>query len=116
MNIVQWIPVVLISLVSIGSAIGDFMKAPQIYASLKSVGVPDWAFPVLGGLKVAGALGLAVGVAVLPLGLAAAICLSLYYLAAVGAHLRAGQGLKAGAVPLVLAIIAALAALPYQGA
>lgn len=116
MNIAQWIPVVLISLVSIGSAIGDFMKAPQIYALLKSVGVPDWAFPILGGLKVAGVLGLAVGVTVPPLGLAAAICLSLYYLAGAGAHLRAGQGLKAAAVPLVLAVIAALAALPYQGA
>ena len=115
MEILLVVPAALVVLVSLASAYADFTKAPMVYASLKSVGVADWAFPILGSLKVAGAAGLVAGIALPQLGTLAGACLALYYLAGAGAHLRAGQGLKAAAVPLFLAalsLVATLVALP----
>jgi hypothetical membrane protein len=67
----------------------DFSGNEQIIATMGRKGVPrSWTFP-LGALKAAGALGLLAGFAVPRLGTAAAVGLVLFFVGAVGAHLRA---------------------------
>jgi DoxX-like family len=66
----------------------DFSGNEQVLATMDKKRVPrSWAFP-LGALKAAGVLGLLAGFAVPPLGVAAAIGLVLFFIGAVGAHLR----------------------------
>ncbi len=69
----------------------------------------SWAFP-LGALKAAGALGLLAGLVVPPLGTAAAICLVLFFVGAVVAHVRARYRRVAN-VTVFLVLVLAVAAL-----
>lgn len=75
----------------------------------------SWIYP-LGTLLAAGALGLLVGFAVPPIGTAAAIGVVLYFLCAVGAHLRVGDlHLGPAAVFLALAVATLVASLIHRG-
>lgn len=66
----------------------NFVRHTSVIAVAQKVRVPQsWMFP-LGVLLAAGALGLLLGFAVPLIGTAAAVGLILYFLAAVGAHLR----------------------------
>lgn len=70
--------------------VGDIMRAKFVVANSREVGVPDGWLPALAVLKGAGAAGLIVGVAGAPLiGILAAFGLSVFYLSALVAHLRA---------------------------
>jgi hypothetical protein len=75
------------------------------------VGVPLGLFPLLAGLEVAGAAGAVVGLWLEPLGIAAALGVVVYFVIAVGAHLRVGdvKGVTNPLVPLVVgAVVLAL--------
>jgi len=52
------------------------------------VGVPLRLFPILAALEIAGGAGLLIGIGLEPLGVAAAACLVLYFVVAIGAHVR----------------------------
>lgn len=68
----------------------DTARAGFVLANSAEVGLRPAVLPYLAALKGAGAAGLVVGLAgVTPLGLAAAVGLVLFYLCAVGAHVRA---------------------------
>jgi hypothetical protein len=68
----------------------DLAKTRFVLANSAEVGLRPAALPYLAVLKGAGAAGLVVGLAgIAPLGLAAAVGLVLFYLCAVGAHVRA---------------------------
>lgn len=70
--------------------IGDIAQAKFVVANSREVGVPDSWLPVLAILKGAGAVGLVVGLAGLPvIGIVAAVGLTLFYLSALIAHVRA---------------------------
>ncbi|SMC89320.1 DoxX family protein [Kibdelosporangium aridum] len=71
------------------AAIADFARAKFVLANSAELGVPQsWVFP-LGLLKLAGALGLAAGLAGFEfLGIAAAVGLVLFFIGAVGIHLK----------------------------
>jgi hypothetical protein len=70
-------------------AINDFIRADWILANMTKVGVPrSWLVP-LGALKVAGAVGLLVGIGVPLIGVAAAVGLALFFVGAVITHIRA---------------------------
>lgn len=95
-------------------AIADFAGAQFVTANSAELGMPtSWA-PVLGALKVAGVVGLLVGLLWLPaLAIAAATGLVLFYCGAVLTHVRArvfynlafsGTFLAFAATTLVLAI------------
>jgi hypothetical protein len=71
-------------------AIGDFAGARFVTANSAEVGVPTSWLPALGTLKVAGVVGLLVGLFWLPaLAIAAATGLVLFYGGAVLTHVRA---------------------------
>jgi hypothetical protein len=68
----------------------DVLKASFVVANSSEVGLPSWAIPYLATLKAAGAFGLIVGIlGVHALGLTAAIGLTLFYVGAITAHVRA---------------------------
>ena|SRR6266699_1320181 len=73
---------------NIFSATLDFIRFKQILVNMAKVGVPESWITMLGTLKVAGAVGLLVGIGVPPIGVAA-IGLILFFIAAITTHLRA---------------------------
>lgn len=101
-----------------GIAAADLARARFVLANSEEVGVPRSWLPRLAALKLAGAAGLLLGLpggALRPLGTAAACGLVLFYLGAVGFHLRArvfynlafpGFFLAAAAASLALAVSA----------
>ncbi|MFG1793774.1 DoxX family protein [Nocardia sp. NPDC049149] len=67
----------------------DVFRAQWVRDNMKSYGLPEWTLYPLAVIKAAGAFGLLVGLAIPALGLAAAICLVLYFLGAILTILRA---------------------------
>lgn len=71
------------------AAAADFVRPRWLMDNMNAAGLPrSWVFP-LGALKAAGALGLLVGFAVPPIGIAAAAGLFLYFVGAIIALVRA---------------------------
>ena len=60
----------------------------DVVAAYERVGVREARLNLLAGLLIAGAAGLLIGVVAAPVGMAAARCLVVYFLAAVVAHVR----------------------------
>jgi hypothetical protein len=79
------------AIITTGIAVADFIPARFVLANSAEVGVPRSWLPALGAVKLAGAVGLVVGlVGVGALGIAAAAGLVLFFVGAVVTHLRAG--------------------------
>lgn len=88
---VAYVVVTLLTIAAnLGISIADVCRAGFVVDNSASVRVPEsWLYP-LAALKTAGALGLLVGLLGFePLGIAAAIGLTLFFVGAVIAHLRA---------------------------
>ena len=101
------IATVALSLVAVGSAIAKLRGAEPVVAAVHgTVGVPLRFLPVLAGLEIAGAVGILLGLAVVPLGIAAATGLVLYFVGAVVGHLRVRdtKGAASPALPLLLSV------------
>ncbi len=79
--------IVATAIVTAGVALADFIPARFVLANSAEVGVPrSWLRP-LGALKLAGAIGLVVGLLGMPaLGIAAAAGLVLFFVGAVLTH------------------------------
>jgi DoxX-like family len=71
------------------SATVDFIGYAPLRARMANAGVPPAWLPLLGALKLAGAFGVLVGIAVPPLGVAAAVGLILFFLGAIITLVRA---------------------------
>jgi len=80
---------VITAAVTAAIAIPDLIPAGFVLANSAKVHVPRSWLPMLGTLKLAGALGLLVGLGLPVIGIAAATGLVLYFIGAVIAHLRA---------------------------
>lgn len=93
----------------------NFVGAESVKLVADKVRVSQkWMLP-FGTLLASGAIGLLIGFAVPALGTAAAIGLVVYFICALGAHLRVRDPGIAGAVSfLVLAVAALLAGLGYH--
>lgn len=90
----------------------DLARARFVLANSAEVGLRPDFLPYLAVLKGAGAAGLVVGLAgIAPLGLAAAVGLVLFYVCAVGAHVRASVFHNIG-FPLLFLVLA-LSAVTY---
>jgi hypothetical protein len=68
----------------------DFIRAEWVVANMTRYGIPHSWLSSLGALKVAGAAGLAVGLVMPPIGIAAAACLVVYFIGAMVTVMRAG--------------------------
>jgi uncharacterized membrane protein YphA (DoxX/SURF4 family) len=78
------------------------------------LGVPLGLYPFLAACEIAGAAGLLIGLWYRPLGIAAAAGVALYFVGAIGAHLRKND--VKGIVTPVLILILAVAALVLRAA
>jgi hypothetical protein len=75
------------------------------------VGVPLRFFPVLALLEVAGAVGLLAGIGLKPLGVAAGVCLVVYFLGAITSHLRKHDLVSGHLGPAVMMLVISVVAL-----
>ncbi|MCX5298524.1 DoxX family protein [Streptomyces sp. NBC_00193] len=98
----------LLALTLAASATFTLQRNPAITESMRKVGVPDSWLPRLATLKAAGAIGLVAGLWLTPLGIAAAIGVTLYFLGAILTHVRAKDYDFAPAAVLALVAVAAL--------
>ncbi|MFI9824328.1 DoxX family protein [Streptomyces sp. NPDC052013] len=81
---------VIAILANAGIAVADLMRAGFVLANSAEVGLPETWLPWLAALKAAGAAGLLLGLAGVPvIGAAAATGLVLFFIGAVAAHIRA---------------------------
>lgn len=99
---------ILAAAANIFSATCDFVRYEKVSIAMTKAGVPESWMTTLGILKAAGALGLLVGIAVPPIGAAAAVGLVLFFVGAIITHLR-GRDYSLG--PAVLFLLLAIAAL-----
>lgn len=87
----------------------NFVGANFVKAVADKVQVSQkWMVP-FGVLLAAGAVGLVAGVAVPAVGIAAAIGLVVYFICALGAHVRVGDRNVGGAITFLLLAVASLA-------
>jgi DoxX-like family len=98
------------------SGIAALLHFRPIMAGMAKAGVPvSWLTFPIGTLKTLGALGLAVGLVLHPLGIAAAIGLVLFFVCAVYTHIRAGDyGAQFGLAIAFLAINVAVLVLGVE--
>ena len=95
------------------SGIGKLRRDPhQVHVIHETLGVPLRFLPPLAACELAGAGGLLAGIAWLPIGLAAATGLVLYFVGAVVSHLLA-RDLK-GVGPAVFMLVLAVGALALR--
>ncbi len=100
---------ILLALALLGSAVAKFTRSQRVVTQLTGLGVPIGWFPLLGAAEVAGGLGLLVGLALPPVGIAAAVGVILYFTGAVATHVKAGD--SAIAPPAVLGLLAVVSLL-----
>lgn len=102
---------IVLAVVCVGSAVADFTSLPRIVESMERLRMPVRLIPALGVAKIAGAVGLVAGFGNDALGAYAAACLSVYFLLAVGLHLRARDTAANTAPATVLCALAVLSLL-----
>jgi hypothetical protein len=97
---------VLLAVALLGSAAAKLTRNKQLVDGFTAIGVPLGMLPFLAACEIAGAIGLVVGIWYTPLGIAAAVGVVLYFIGAVGAHLRKSdfKGAPNAAVMLVVAV------------
>ncbi len=115
MHIIYVVITILAALAYSYAAGLNFVGAESVKVVAAKVQVsPKWMIP-FGMLLASGAVGLLIGLAVPVLGTAAALGLVVYFLCALGAHVRVRDPQIAGAVSfLVLAVAALIAGLGYH--
>ena len=86
------VAVVLVTALMNGAvAVGDLLRAPFVLATSEQVRVPETWLPALGAAKMAGAVGLVVGLlGVRVIGVAAAAGLVLFFVCAIARHVQTG--------------------------
>ncbi len=102
---------VIVAAVAVMSAFAKLAKNPKVVHSVHEVcGVPMDKLPMLAALEIAGGAGAVIGLWVGWLGVLATVCLALYFVGAVAAHLRVGDR-QGAVVPGVIAALAVIALL-----
>ncbi|QVQ50738.1 DoxX family protein [Spiractinospora alimapuensis] len=111
MSVAYAVVVIATIAANLGIAAADFASARFVLNNSAEVGVPRAWLPLLGALKAAGAVGLLLGLAGVPrLDTLAAAGLTVFFLGAVGAHVRARvfHNIAFPATYLVLAVASLL--------
>ncbi|MER5490511.1 DoxX family protein [Streptomyces sp. NPDC002490] len=99
----------LFALLLLFSAYGKLTRDPQQMRTLEHVGFPKRHVPLLAAAEIAGAAGILIGLAWLPLGIAAALGLIAYFTSAIASHLRVRDWKILPSAVLLLAAVATLA-------
>ncbi|WP_035859114.1 DoxX family protein [Kitasatospora cheerisanensis] len=105
---------VLMSVLLLVSAGAKSLRTRHITEQMSTLGVPQSLMAFLIGAQIAGAAGVIAGLWWEPVGIAAAIGLTLYFAGAVAFHLRVGD--NKGATPAALLTIASVALIVLHAA
>lgn len=106
-NISKVLAVILI-IVCIGSAVMDFRKPEKLVEEMKKLKVPVERLPLLGAIKILGAVGLAAGFSSVQLGESAGVGLTMYFAVATVTHTRVKDSAKETAPAFILFVISVL--------
>jgi|SRR5882724_6894401 uncharacterized membrane protein YphA (DoxX/SURF4 family) len=98
----------LFALILVVSARGKLVRDPQVMKIMTRVGVPEDRLWLLATAELAGAAGIVAGLFWWPIGVVAAAAVVLYFVGAVGAHIRVKDPMLAPSVAMLLAAVAAL--------
>ncbi|MFD6277814.1 DoxX family protein [Streptomyces sp. NPDC060209] len=101
----------LMSAVLLASAGAKFTRPKRLVDQMSTLGLPYGVLPFLGLTQTAGAGGLIIGLWWVPIGIAAAVGLTLYFIGAVATHLRARDYKGAPPAAVLTAVAIALIAL-----
>jgi DoxX-like family len=101
------VTVLLVGLLAF-SATADYVRYSRVLTAMARAGVPESWLPALATLKAAGAAGLLVGIAIPAIGLAAAVGVTLFFVGAFVAHVRA-RWFSVAPVPYFVLAIGSLA-------
>jgi hypothetical protein len=101
---------VLLALAIATSAALDLARYEWIYANMDRLGIPRWWLPWLGAFKAAATVGLTVGLFLPAVGIATAATVVVFFIGAVGAHLRVDDHAVAPAISYGLLAVTALTA------
>ncbi|MFJ5885842.1 DoxX family protein [Kitasatospora cineracea] len=105
---------VLMSVLLLTSAGAKSLRTRHITEQMSTLGVPQRMMPFLIGAQIAGTAGAIVGLWWAPVGIAAAIGLTLYFAGAVAFHLRVGD--RKGASPAAALALASVALIVLRAA
>jgi hypothetical protein len=108
MSTISTVLAVLLIIVCIGSALMDFRKQEKIVASMKKLKVPVERLPLLGAIKILGAIGVAFGFQKVRLGELAGVGLCLYFAIATVTHTRVKDSVKDTAPAFILFVVSVL--------
>lgn len=108
MFVVSIVLSVLLAVAFLGAGGAKLAGLQQMRTNAAHLDFPYPAWRGIGALEVAGAAGLLVGLAWAPLGVAAAIGLTVLMIGAAAAHLRHGDPVAAAMPAMVLALVAVL--------
>jgi hypothetical protein len=89
------------------SSAGKLRRTPRVMKTIvEGAKVPVQWLPWLAACEIAGAVGILIGIAWAPLGIAAALGLVLYFVGAIVAHVRVGdfKGMRTPIVPLLFSV------------
>ena len=86
----------------------DFRKQEKIVASMKKLKVPVERLPLLGAIKILGAIGVAIGFQKVRLGELAGVGLCLYFAIATVTHTRVKDSVKDTAPAFILFVMSVL--------
>lgn len=95
---------VLVAVLIAYAAIRKLSHRPEVVESYARTGVPESRLNLLAITLLAGASGLVLGVFWAPLGIAAAVAVAIYFLVAIGFHIRAADVENAG-TPAVIELL-----------
>ena len=108
MSIIATVHAVLLIVVCIGSALMDFRKPEKLVEEMKKLKVPVERLPLLGAIKILGAIGVAIGFQKVRLGELAGVGLCLYFAIATVTHTRIKDTVKDTAPAFILFVVSVL--------
>jgi len=106
-NISKVLAVILI-VVCVASALMDFRKPEKLVEEMKKLKVPVDRLPLLGAIKILGAIGVAIGFQKARLGELAGVGLCLYFAVATVTHTRVKDSVKDTAPAFILFVLSVL--------
>jgi hypothetical protein len=108
MSTISTVLAVILIAVCIGSALMDFRKPQKLVEAMKKLKVPAERLPLLGAIKILGAIGVAIGFQKVRLGELAGVGLCMYFAVATVTHTRVKDSVKDTAPAFTLFMMSVL--------
>ena len=107
MEVLAGVIAIVFALLCVVSVVADFTMASSVVDAVDRLGLPRAIIPLCGISKACGAIGLMMGFGNDSLRLFAALALIVYFIIAVGAHVRRRDSLRNTAPAVVFLVMAA---------